>query len=574
MLLQTHKVFEKKFYLGHECLVSMFCFVHSMPNFSHIEKWIVLILALVALIAHLLNLGLMPLMADEAIRANVAWEMIVSENYIVPTMWGEFYYRKPPLYNWIIIGFFQIFDSYSEFAFRLPSVTPLFLLSIATWFVSRKHIGDRASAIAAFGFLLSGRLLTRDSMLGHIDLAFSLVTFLGFFTVYHFHKKKNFWALFAISYSLAAAGVLMKGLPSFLFQGFTVAVWLIYKGDWKKLFSLSHFIGIGIFLIIVVGYFYSYSQFNSLETYFDELYGQAAMRTVVDKPWYEGVLNIFAFPFENFGHLFPTSLILIFAFRKGTIKRWLKSDFMAFVLLTLAFNVLPYWLSPGYYPRYLFMLYPLCFILGAEAYMLHSEKRNWMIKTMEGLFLTMGIVLLIAYAGVSFIPELQDLSYLYWVAAAMFIVTGLIVVLWFNQPKWRIYWSFAILISFRLGFDLFVLPYRMLDDGDSPAERKVMAQKILANTPNDWPIKVFDQAPIYKEHAFYLGVATNRIIEKTKQFEPNCYYLIDDVRLKRVKKLKSIHSHKMYYKDYDTHLCQMTDEATREFLKVRDEASK
>jgi 4-amino-4-deoxy-L-arabinose transferase-like glycosyltransferase len=548
----------------------MICFALVMPNLSNREIGIVSILTFVAIIAHLLNLGVTPLMADEAIRANVAWEMIASKNYIVPTMWGDFYYRKPPLYNWVIIGFFQAFNSYSEFVFRLPSVIPLFILSFATWFVSRNHIGERAAAIAAFGFLLSGRLLTRDSLLGHIDIAFSLVTFIGFFTVYHFHKKKNFWALFLISYVLAAIGVLMKGLPSFLFQGFTVGLWLIYQRDWKKLFSLSHFAGIAVFLLIVVGYFYTYSQYNSLETYFDELYGQAAMRTVVDKPWYEGVLNIFVFPFENFGHLFPTSLLLIFMFRKGTIKRWMSNDFMAFVLLTLAINVLPYWLSPGYYPRYLFMLYPLVFILGAESFIRYSSDRNWMIKSVEWLFFAMAIILLLAFVGVSFIPELQSLDYLIWAAIIMTFFSGVIIWLWFKQPQWRVYWSFAVLISFRLGFDLFVLPYRMLDGADSPAQRKIMAEKILANTPEDWPIKVFDQAPIYKEHDFYLGVATNRLIEKTTLIEPNCYYLVDDVRLKRVKELESIHSHKMCYKDYDTHVCQMTALAREEFEKAKN----
>jgi len=533
----------------------MFCFVSGMENFTQREKWIVLILGLAAIIAHLINLGLMPLMADEAIRATVAWEMIVSKNYIVPTIWGEFYYRKPPLYNWIIIGFFQVFHSYSEFVFRLPSVIPLFLLSFATWFVSRKHIGERAGAIAAFGFLLSGRLLTRDSMLGHIDLAFSLVTFIGFFTVYYFHKRQNFWALFLISYALAAAGVLMKGLPSFLFQGFTLGVWFIYMRDWKKLFSLSHFVGIGFFVAIVGGYFYAYSQLNSLETYFDELYGQAAMRTVVDKPWYEGVLNIFTFPFENFGHLFPSSLILLFMFRKGIIKRWMQNDFMAFVLLTLAINVLPYWLSPGYYPRYLFMLYPLVFILGAESFVKYSVQRNWLIKTVEIVFLILGIAQGLGYFGVFFLDELRDLSYLTIGALVMVGLSAVVVYLWFKQPQWRIYWAFAFIISFRIGFDLYVIPYRMIDDGSSPPARKEMAELLLQNMKEDRPIKVFDQAPIYKEHAFYLGVARNQIIEKTVELNPGYYYLVDDNRMKQVKEFESIHSHKMYYKDYDTHLC-------------------
>ena len=153
-------------------VVRLLCLVKI--DLSIRERWIVFWLSLTAIAVHLINLGITPLMADEAIRATVAFEMMKSNDYIVPTIWGEFYYRKPPLYNWIIVGFFKLFDSYSEFVFRLPSVIPLFLMGLAMWFVSRKHIGSKAGVIAAFGFILSGRLLTRDSMLGHIDIAFSL----------------------------------------------------------------------------------------------------------------------------------------------------------------------------------------------------------------------------------------------------------------------------------------------------------------------------------------------------------------------------------------------------------------
>ena len=39
---------------------------------------------------------------DEAIRSLVALEMKLSGNLITPTLHGEYYYNKPPLYNWIL----------------------------------------------------------------------------------------------------------------------------------------------------------------------------------------------------------------------------------------------------------------------------------------------------------------------------------------------------------------------------------------------------------------------------------------------------------------------------------------
>ncbi|GAB5539780.1 MAG: hypothetical protein Salg2KO_18830 [Salibacteraceae bacterium] len=528
-----------------------------MDGLSTREKWILLGLGLVAILAHLLNLGLMPIMADECIRATVAWEMMVSENYIVPTIWGEYYYRKPPLYNWIIIGFFKAFNSYSEFVFRLPSVIPLFLLSLSTWYVSRKHIGDRAGAIAAFGFLLSGRLLTRDSMLGHIDLAFSLITFIGFFVIYHFQKRKRYWLLFVLSYLLAALGVLMKGLPSFLFQGLTLVAWLVYARDWKKLFSTQHFAGLAVFVAIVGGYFWLYSQYNSLETYFDELYGQAAMRTVVDKPWYEGVINLFTFPFENFGHLFPTSLLIIFAFRKGTLKRWLRNDFLVFTMLTLVINIIPYWLSPGYYPRYLFMLYPLIFLLAAESFVVGYRTQKWPTLVFDILFGIMGFAVFIGFNAVYFVPTILELHYSVWTSVLLTMIAGVSLVLWYKYKEYRIYLSFGFIILFRIGFDLYVIPYRMAEENNKPTTRKHMSEMILAHAIEDMPIKVFGKSPMYREHAFYLGVATNQIIERSNKIIPGNQYLITGSRYEKYKaKLTSLHSHRMEYKDYVIHLCE------------------
>ena len=67
----------------------------------HPEKGFFLLL-LFALPAFFINLGLLPLFADEPTRANVALEMILSGNYSVPTIGGEYYYNKPPFYNWIL----------------------------------------------------------------------------------------------------------------------------------------------------------------------------------------------------------------------------------------------------------------------------------------------------------------------------------------------------------------------------------------------------------------------------------------------------------------------------------------
>lgn len=521
------------------------------------ERWIVLILAVLTVLAHFIHLGLMPLHADEAIRATVAFEMMQREDYIVPTLWGEFYYKKPPLYNWILIGFFNVFDSFSEFVFRLPSVIPLMLFGVATWWVARRRIGERAAILAAFAFVLSGRLLTRDSMLGHIDIAYSLLTFAGFYVVYHYWKRSEYLKLFLLSYLLAAAGVLMKGLPSFLFQGLTLLTWFIYKKEFRRLLSPAHFAGIGVFVLIVGGYFYWYSHYNSLEEYFFQLYDQSSQRTVIDRKWYEGLLNIFTFPFENLGHLFPTSLFLLFALRKGTLSRWFGDDFKAFTFLTLVVNLLPYWLSPGYYPRYIFMLYPLAFILGAEAFYLDADKTPRLKKVVYTVFLVIGFLLLPAFITVFVIDELRSLEYALPAAIVLLLSTVTVLVLWFRLPAHRIYWALLFVVFFRFGFDFVVVPFRVYVEGGQHIDRKHHATRIIGIT-GDSPLQVYRHAPLFDEYAYYLGVAKDTVMYSHETMEPGIFYLAEAGAVQGLNVEEHYRFH-LGYKDYDIVLVKLPE---------------
>ena len=64
------------------------------------NKWFYIAAIFLLLPALLINLGILTFIDDEGIRSLVALEMKLSGNYITPTLNGEFYYNKPPLYNW------------------------------------------------------------------------------------------------------------------------------------------------------------------------------------------------------------------------------------------------------------------------------------------------------------------------------------------------------------------------------------------------------------------------------------------------------------------------------------------
>ena len=241
--------------------------------------WIILLLLVPALF---INLGMSPLIEDEATRGVVAFEMQQSGELITPTINGEYYYNKPPLYNWILLGFFNLFNQHSEFVLRLPAVISLLLFGLIIYFTSRKELGTRVAFLSSLLFISCGRILFYDSMRGLIDLSFSLLIFLNFYLIYYFLARKKYFFLFLTSYFLAAAAFLMKGLPSVIFQALTLFTALAYFKSLRKLFHPAHLAGLMVFFILVGGYYFLLWEKNHEPEFFERLVSESTKRTIVN----------------------------------------------------------------------------------------------------------------------------------------------------------------------------------------------------------------------------------------------------------------------------------------------------
>ena len=79
--------------------------MHTFYEIFKKNNWIFyLIIGLLLFPALLINIGVLPFIDDEAIRALVSMEMIFSGDYITPTIAGELYFKKPPVFNWLVVS--------------------------------------------------------------------------------------------------------------------------------------------------------------------------------------------------------------------------------------------------------------------------------------------------------------------------------------------------------------------------------------------------------------------------------------------------------------------------------------
>lgn len=419
--------------------------------------------------AFLINLGLLPLFADEPTRANVALEMVLTGNYAVPTVGGEYYYNKPPFYNWMLAGLYHVTGSYTELVTRMPAFIPLFLFSITIYFTVGYFLKDkRIAALSGLLLLVNGRMLIYDSMLGHIDLFYSWLTYVSFMLIFYFYQEKKWFWLFFASYIITAVTFLCKGLPSIVFQGFTLIALLTYTKNFRKLFSWQH-INCGLICLLIIGaYFYNYSSYNpDLEGYFSTIWDQSSQRTAASTGFWKSATHIVLFPFEHLGHLFPASLLVLFCLHRGFWKGLMQKASLKYIVIIFLANIWVYWLSPQTRPRYLLMLYPLVFIVWGHAYYTWRHQLPKINRIVNILFLTLAILVTVLVPAAFFAGLNEIVSFLYLKVIIVFALSALFSWLIYRLQRQKIMAFIGLLLVVRLAFSWFVLPHRLHHNQDA-----------------------------------------------------------------------------------------------------------
>ncbi len=480
--------------------------------------------ALLLLPALLVNLGIHHVFVhtDESRRALVALEMLLSDQYIAPTLNGEFYYNKPPLYNWIIALSFKTFGSYSAFALRFPVVLAILAFGLSIWYFVKPIMGKPFTCLLIIATVTSGRILFYDSFLGLIDIAFSVLVFANFMLFYKLGRKGPSLGLFAISYTLAAVAYLMKGLPPLVFQFFTIIAWAVYLKQWKVIFHWTHFVGVMFFLVPVGLYYWQYLQINpqSPELLFGTIFSESSKRTVTEYGWLDTVISIFTFPIENMYHFAPWTILVVCLFRKGTWKAIWKHDFLRFAVLVFGFNIAVYWTSPGVHPRYLFMFLPL--FLSVLIFALHHANAGVKL-TLERIVLFTMVLAACASVAAYFFADISGISMpelkIGLVSLALTALTWFYLVL--PENRWIILGVFLLVL--RIGFDWMILPNRD-SEGRMFAES---AEQIVEIVGSD-EIYILSPSYCHDGTSFMISRSRAEILRIVDEPLPDVYYIVYD----------------------------------------------
>lgn len=460
-----------------------------------------------AAIALLLNLGLEPLHFEEPRRAIVALEMELTGNWWVPKINGEYYYNKPPVYNWLLILLFKVFG-YAEWVARLPSLLSLVVIATINYFFFRTRIGEQAALMGAVFWLTSADLIFYFSFQGEIDLFYTLIVYLQVLVIFDAFEKGQLWKMFLLPYLLCGLGFLTKGLPSLAFQALTIFGLLVYKGRFRVLLHPAHFAGIAILGLMVGGFFWKYSAYNDPLPYVVRLISESTRRTAVgEQSFWASIQHLFYFPVMMLTLLSPWVILLFWA-RTGFTKRHLSANpWMVYCLIFIVMNLPLYWLSAGTRERYLYMFLP--FLFNVLAFALPKER-----LTSPSLYHVLALLTGVMALGALAIPFISQLAMIDHQVAIMLMLVlggGLITFLLLQKRHQPVLVFAAFVLLLRMGFDLLVLPVR--SDKRRQEDYAAYAQKIVEVTQDapvalDIPVEtVYYSIPFTQDSLAYREVS-------------------------------------------------------------------
>ena len=179
---------------------------------------------------------------DEPVYAETAKEMIRFNEYLSPRIYNEYWYDKPPIFYWLLVGSLKLFGGFSELAARLPAC----LMAIGAVLMTAVSAARQFSPRAGFW---SGMVMGTTVMIMYMGKASVTDSTLLFFMtgalLCFMHSK--YWLM----YLFCGCAVMTKGPIGVVFPGAIVFFYLLLTRDLRRLLKM-HVLP-GLVIVAAVG---------------------------------------------------------------------------------------------------------------------------------------------------------------------------------------------------------------------------------------------------------------------------------------------------------------------------------
>ena len=199
--------------------------------------------------------GLRPLaLPDEGRYVGVAWEMLRSGQWLVPTLDGLPFFHKPPLFYWLTAAALSLFGP-TLWAARLASLLGAAVAAVALHgFVARRS--DAGTARCTVLVLLTQPFFYVGAQFANLDMlvagCISVAILAAASAALEIEQGRPARGALAGAYAALALGLLAKGLIGALLPALTILAWLLWTRRWRLLGRLLWLPGLLLFALIAL----------------------------------------------------------------------------------------------------------------------------------------------------------------------------------------------------------------------------------------------------------------------------------------------------------------------------------
>ncbi len=327
------------------------------------SRWpVISLLALLCAFFFFYGLGNGELYRNETLRAIIAREMWRSGNWIVPTLYGEPLFTKPPG-MYVLIALCSLpFGAVTEWSARLPSALAATATVFLMYGLFARLLDRRAGLLAALLLPMSVFWLERSTS-AEIDMVqvawvtAALVFFLRAVPVDE-GRLHGGWLLAALL--CMAGGTLTKWTAPAFFYG-TALPFLWWRGRLRLLLSWQHLLGVVVAIGLVGGWIAAAIAQTSWDIFYQTVSREALNHLAPGHnhkayPWLETLLH----PLKVLATLLPWSGVALLALRPSFLGRWdANGRFLLQALHCWVWPNLLFWsLAPEHAMRHSAPLFP------------------------------------------------------------------------------------------------------------------------------------------------------------------------------------------------------------------------
>jgi 4-amino-4-deoxy-L-arabinose transferase-like glycosyltransferase len=199
---------------------------------------------------------------DEGRYVGVAWEMLRSGDWRVPTLDGLPFFHKPPLFYWITAISLEVFGVHPLSARMAPLVGALMAGVSLYWLLRRR--ADEFTARAALLVLATMPYFFAGAQYANLDMlvagCLTATIAASADTVLALEAGENHRRSLLLTWALTALGVLSKGLIGIVLPGAVLLLWLLATGRLRLVWRFFWWPGPLLMLLIGAPWFLAMQQ--------------------------------------------------------------------------------------------------------------------------------------------------------------------------------------------------------------------------------------------------------------------------------------------------------------------------